>query len=384
MDFKIALLTDGIYPHVLGGMQKHSFFLAKYFARAKVRVDVYHYLPNSGDSYINEFELEELSYIRFYVVDYPSICSFPGHYLYERYAYSINILKQLKPHISEYSFIYCKGFAGWALLNIKKSYNNLPPIGINFHGFEMFQKWPSVKTGLQMQLLKRPVMQLVSKADVVFSYGGKVTEVILSNTTVGRNQIIEIPSGISRNWMIPVEEVKENDSILKFIFVGRYERRKGIEEIHEAIESLGSSLFEFHFVGPIPDEKQLLHPFVKYHGVISSTRALQDLLRQMDVLVCPSYSEGMPNVILEGMASGLAIIATDVGATNLLLKENGWLLDSKSIKLNLQKVMMNVIDMDKEVLYKMKVASIKSVEYNFLWDKVIDRTINEIRRVIGN
>jgi hypothetical protein len=30
---RIALITDGIAPYVLGGMQKHSFYLAKYFCK---------------------------------------------------------------------------------------------------------------------------------------------------------------------------------------------------------------------------------------------------------------------------------------------------------------------------------------------------------------
>ena len=46
-----------------------------------------------------------------------------------------------------------------------------------------------------------------------------------------------------------------------------------------------------------------------------------------DILLCPSYSEGMPNVILEAMSRGLAIIATNVGAIRLLVSEdNGVLL----------------------------------------------------------
>ena len=32
---RIALLTDGIYPYLVGGMQKHSYNLAKYFAQQK-------------------------------------------------------------------------------------------------------------------------------------------------------------------------------------------------------------------------------------------------------------------------------------------------------------------------------------------------------------
>ena len=50
-----------------------------------------------------------------------------------------------------------------------------------------------------------------------------------------------------------------------------------------------------------------------------------------DILICPSYSEGMPNVILEGMSRGLAIITTDVGANELLVSnENGKLIKFSS------------------------------------------------------
>ena len=41
---KIALITDGIYPYVMGGMQKHSYFLAKYLAKNKIKIDLYHYI----------------------------------------------------------------------------------------------------------------------------------------------------------------------------------------------------------------------------------------------------------------------------------------------------------------------------------------------------
>ncbi|MGB0418765.1 MAG: glycosyltransferase family 4 protein, partial [Opitutales bacterium] len=72
---------------------------------------------------------------------------------------------------------------------------------------------------------------------------------------------------------------------------------------------------EFVFIGPIPKEKQLDLPWVQYRGSVSDQDALKAELDQGDVLVCPSYSEGMPTVILEAMARGLAIVATDVGAT---------------------------------------------------------------------
>jgi len=40
---KIALITDGIWPYVMGGMQKHSYYLCKYLAQNKVNVDLIHF-----------------------------------------------------------------------------------------------------------------------------------------------------------------------------------------------------------------------------------------------------------------------------------------------------------------------------------------------------
>ena len=49
--------------------------------------------------------------------------------------------------------------------------------------------------------------------------------------------------------------------------------------------------------------------------------------------MCPSYSEGMPNVIMEAMSRGLAIIATDVGAVSKLVdEENGWLINPRGLE----------------------------------------------------
>ncbi len=40
---KVALVTDGIWPYVMGGMQKHSYYLCKYLAKKKIDVDLYHF-----------------------------------------------------------------------------------------------------------------------------------------------------------------------------------------------------------------------------------------------------------------------------------------------------------------------------------------------------
>ena len=148
---QIALITDGIWPYVLGGMQKHSFYLCKYLAQNKVNIHLFHYNKSNFD--INKLEFfsdEERKYIQSSIVDFPKSVYFPGNYLYNSYKHSRLIFEIIKPTLSNYDFIYTKGFTGWYLINQKKIKSiSCPPIGVKFHGYEMFQPSPNFKTKLQ-------------------------------------------------------------------------------------------------------------------------------------------------------------------------------------------------------------------------------------------
>ena len=54
------------------------------------------------------------------------------------------------------------------------------------------------------------------------------------------------------------------------------------------------------------------------------------LLGSLDVVVSPSHSEGMSNALLEALAAGRAVIATDVGASTKLVGSDGWLAANSS------------------------------------------------------
>src|SRR6218665_1951780 len=111
---RIALITDGIWPYVLGGMQKHSYYVCKYLARQKVQVDLFHF--NQSDFEIQKLEFftpEELQYIKARVIPFPKSLPFPGHYLYNSWRYSKQVYKAIGPELLSYDFIYTKGFTGW-------------------------------------------------------------------------------------------------------------------------------------------------------------------------------------------------------------------------------------------------------------------------------
>jgi glycosyltransferase involved in cell wall biosynthesis len=375
---RIALLTDGIYPFVMGGMQKHSYYLAKYFAQNKVNVDLYHYIASDKENLPLPFTSDELKFIQFIKIVYPKPKKFPGHYLYERYEYSKAITQELIKR-DPTDFIYAKGFSAWHLVKNRKKLKIKQPVGINFHGYEMFQRWPDFKTGMKLQILKQPVFANMKRADYLFSYGGKISEIIKNKGF--ENKIINIPTGIAKNWILKDNQTY-NPQKIKFCFVGRAERRKGIEELNNILKSLEDKLdFEFHFIGPIPKHKKLNDPRMVYHGPIYEENQIKDILIQTNVLVCPSHSEGMPNVILEGMASGCAIIATDVGAISELVdKSNGFLIQG-DISKGLKTAFNLFFGLNPNQLLSMRQSSISKVQNNFTWEKVIKQTISEIEKI---
>ena len=232
---RIALITDGISPYVIGGMQKHSFYLAKYFAKHHIQVDLIHYNHSDFDiKHLAFFTAEEQVYINSIVLQFPTSAKFPGHYMCNSYKYSCLAFEALKSQISSYDFIYTKGFSGWKLISEKHKGNmTCCPIGVNFHGYEMFQIAPGIKTKLQQLLLRSFVKQISQQADVVFSYGGKITSIIQA-IGVNPKQIIEIPSGVEVDF-ISSSIATHTEPFTKFVFLGRAERRKGIIELNTVL-----------------------------------------------------------------------------------------------------------------------------------------------------
>ena len=376
---RIALITDGIWPYVLGGMQKHSYYLCKYLAQNKIEVDVYHF--NQSDLDISKLEIftaEEKKYIRSIIIDFPKEDKLPGHYIRASYKYSKKIYNVLLPNLNTYDFIYTKGFSGWHL--IRKKYSKKIKccnIGVKFHGYEMFQTAPAFKARLQQILfLRKPVKEISKKADVVFSYGSKITEII-KGIGVNTSKIIEIPSGVESDSIL--NEIRETSSPLKFIFVGRYERRKGIEELNEALKQLPQNLkYEFHFIGPIPENKKLSQKNIIYHSEIRDKNNLSLILRNCDVLVCASWSEGFPNVILEAMAKGLCIAASNTGATNLLVTDKtGWIIEIPTVR-ELKSMLQQIIQSSASQLNDKKRQSLLLVKEKFTWEKLIIELIEKL------
>ncbi|MCZ4409292.1 glycosyltransferase family 4 protein [Cryomorphaceae bacterium 1068] len=378
----IAVITDGITPFVTGGMQRHSFHLVKNLLRKGVKITLVHCVCGN-DSFPKKEKIYELmesssEALEIHTLRFPQMKNVPGHYLRESYQYSCNIYELLKDKWGKFDFIYCKGFTSWCLLEQKKKGKHMAPVGVKFHGYEMFQKNKNIKGKIEQFMLRPPVVFINRNADAVFSYGGEINGVI-EKIGVDPDKIVSIGSGIDDSWL--VTEPKKEQGTRRFLFIGRNEKRKGLDDL-KALSGLISTLpIEFHFVGPIPKLKQIKSPNCVYHGEVTDSNMLRDTIDTCQVLVVPSHSEGMPNVILEAMSRGLAILATSVGAVPMMVSDsNGRLIPSHQ-RAALSGVLTELAEMDSADLMKLREKSLNIISENYLWSAIAQKNLNAIEKI---
>lgn len=127
----------------------------------------------------------------------------------------------------------------------------------------------------------------------------------------------------------PAEETvrKTENAPLRVVFVGRLMAQKGIDLLLRAwklaVDQVSvPSVLEVWGDGPLAadlrDQRDALGltGLVEFKGHVSGVR---DALPAVDVFVLPSLNEGNSNSLLEAMAAGVAVVATRVGGTPLLV-----------------------------------------------------------------
>jgi len=106
------------------------------------------------------------------------------------------------------------------------------------------------------------------------------------------------------------------------LFLGWLEEFKGVFELLEAVRALRDAQAEFHLTlggdgTALPKARQFVEAhqmegYVTFAGWVNET-AKASLLEGSQIFVLPSWSEGLPNAMIEAMSAGLACVVTEVG-----------------------------------------------------------------------
>lgn len=126
----------------------------------------------------------------------------------------------------------------------------------------------------------------------------------------------------------------------RILFIGWLEAAKGTLELLESIRLLNDRGLRCQLAlcgsGSQADELPLIaselgiQDQVTFHGWVDDEKKIEQI-QASDLLVLPSHTEGMPNSVLEAMASGLPVVATNVGSIPQLVdhERGGFLIDPK-------------------------------------------------------
>lgn len=202
--------------------------------------------------------------------------------------------------------------------------------------------------------LDRWTNQLVNH-NVCVSQG--VADFSIQETRLPANKVSVIPNGVdfdtyAQATPADLSEFGFDQQCPVIITVGRLEEQKGIPDLLHAVAIVVQRRpdCQFLIVGEGTDRAVLealaaklsLGDFVRFLGHRSD---VPRLLRASSLFVLTSLWEGMPNAVLEAMAAGLAVVATDVeGTREVIDSERSGLLVPPANPEEVAKAMLRVLN----------------------------------------
>ena len=176
----------------------------------------------------------------------------------------------------------------------------------------------------------------------------------------------------------------EEDPI-RFLFVGRIMKEKGVDELFRASKKLKEiyhDKIEIGMVGFFEDEYKEKVEHLEQEGIIrfyGFQNEVRPFYEKAHCIVLPSYHEGMSNVLLEAASTGRALITTYIPGCKEAVDEgiNGYLCKVKSAK-SLYRKMHKFIELTKKEREEMGKNGRRKMQAQFDKDKVVEKTVEAI------
>lgn len=168
-------------------------------------------------------------------------------------------------------------------------------------------------------------------------------KVFIGQNFVDKEKVVLIPgAGINTNEYLPIEEVKFDEKHqLKFLFIARLVKDKGLIEYIEAIRLLRAkySNIEFAILGPYYSgnptaiTKKEMDEWVE-EGLVNylgESDDVKSIVSKYDCIVLPSYREGLSRVLLEAASMAKPIVTTNVPGCKDVVEDgvNGFLCEKE-------------------------------------------------------
>ena len=237
--------------------------------------------------------------------------------------------------------------------------------------------------GLLKKILIFFYKNIMKRAKVVF-FQNESNKEFFTKLNFSFNYKIIPGSGVNLDYY-RYQKYPENE-IIKFVFVARIMKEKGIEQYFEAAKYIKEKYpnTQFHICGFCEQEyedkiKELSDKgIVIYHGLVVDMR---EIYQNIHCVIHPTfYPEGLSNVLLEASALGRPIITTNrPGCREVVIEgKNGFLILEKSDE-DLIKKIEKFLKLSWNKKKELGLYGRKHVEENFNRDTVIKYYLEELK-----
>ncbi|MBP6714912.1 MAG: glycosyltransferase family 4 protein [Aliarcobacter sp.] len=284
------------------------------------------------------------------------------------------ILKELNPDIAHFVTIKPVLYGGIAsrFLNIGKKVFSISGLGFIF-----------IKQGF-----KATFIRIIVKTMYKFALGGKNSHVIVQNPDDKGvvNSILKVPITLIRGSGVDLSQYEykeENNGNVKVSMACRLLKDKGVFEYIDAVKILKQKLpnVEFELYGDIDihNPTSLINEDVEkikkdgFVNVYGFSIDIEKVFCDSNIIVLPSYREGLPKVLIEAAACGRAVVTTDVPGCRDAIEPNitGLLCEVKDTE-SLARMIEKLI-MDEKLRNSMGYNGRKLAEQEFDINKVVEK-----------
>lgn len=227
------------------------------------------------------------------------------------------IIRQIRPDMI-LTYTIKPGIYGGLLARWKKI-----PYAVNITGLgTAFQK-----QGLLRMMIVRLWRAAVGKAGVVF-FENEENARVFADLEIADRSRMHVLHGAGVNLQdFPFTEYPVDECQLRFLFIGRVMKEKGVDELLDAMMRLSEKYPQIHLdvVGGCEEDYETRLNELENKGILTYHGHQPDVtgyIRSAHVFVLPSYHEGMANTLLEAAAMGRPLITSRIHGCMEAVQEN--------------------------------------------------------------
>jgi glycosyltransferase involved in cell wall biosynthesis len=377
-----------VHPfHKYGGAEMYIYNLANHLVKNGVDVKIITSTPPDFKDKKAIYDGIEYEFIEPYVSMDDKKCWL------SYYHFNFNLARKLVKE--EFDILHSFGITAHIYLKLRKSRNAkvvVEPFGI----YGTHAKHGIIKKTLRKILIENPVEYCFRYADAIAVEGEIQASEISQRFGIPAEKFILIPDGINiddiNKWLKKQKYTRESlglDSAdIVLVNVNRLAKNKGVNYLINALKILNEKIdARLILIGSGPEESSIkaqikslgLEDKVLHFKNIPDEDKFQ-LISLADISVTPTLFEGLPIVILEAMACGKPVVASNVTEVPQVVKHgvNGFLVPPR----NPQAIAEAVFEIyEKNIIEKMGFES-RRIARNYDWNVIAKKTIKEYEMLI--